>query len=510
MNYQTKQYDTIDIIFQAKFDSNFNPFTNLTFEAIIEKDGVFLQNSFGVYNGETDFLLRLSFCEAGLYTYKILSNLSDLDGQIGEISVIENNAKHGPLALNSNNKTKLYYKDGSPYQLYAFECDWLFAIDYHEKTNQLQQLIDYFSDNHVNQIIMNVYANNLRFGGEAWILDENMDPAHNLGDDESIFPFKGSNSNPDFTALNVDFFKHLDKVIRLLDDKNIISHLMIYVWNKQVNWPEAYSVLDDMYFDYVVKRYAAFSNIFWDVSKEALAYGKCDANYIIDRTLRLKKMDPYKRLITVHDYGFCKKYPDLVDVISIQTWALGIYEETRKLTALYPNKPVFNLEHGGYEEGQYQVFTGHYTNAKTCLKRNYEIMFAGAYSAYYWQPLSWCITVMPWLATPQPHFDYYKNMIDLFTTYDYSQLYPINKFGKFSGGGYLLANKENTLVLGYIPKENYCIGIGYIEHYKGIGTYCFFNTITGEYTQKTKLDGKQRKIISPFEDDTIIIIDMRE
>lgn len=501
------QCEVIDINLTATF--NFNPFTDLILEANIEKDGVFSHKAYGVYNGNDNFLLRFSFSEIGKYHYTIISNLTELDGKTGEIIVNPCQKKSGPLVINPENPSKLYYANGTPYQLYAFECDWLFAIDYKSETNKLERLINYFSDNHVNQIIMNVYANDLKFNNESWILDKNLRLEHNLGNDDDIFPFKGSNSNPDFSELNVDFFKHLDKIIKLLDRKNIIAHLMIYVWNKKVNWPDACSIADNMYFDYVVKRYSPFTNILWDISKEALAYGRCDAHYIINRILRLRKLDTYKRLLTVHEYNFCKKYQDLVDIISIQSWDLDIYKETRRLTSLHSNKPVLNLEHGGYEEGPYQVFTGHYTNAKTCLKRNYHIMFAGAYSAYYWQPLSWCITLMPWEATPEPHFDYYKHMIDFFTTYDYSQLYPVDKFGRFSGGGYLLANTENTLVVGYIPKENYGIGIGYVDHFKGIGTYRFFNTITGEYTSKTPLSGKARKIISPFEEDTIVIIDMR-
>jgi len=42
-----------------------------------------------------------------------------------------------------------------------------------------------------------------------------------------------------------------------------------------------HSAEDNRYFDYVIKRYQAFPNIIWDVSKEALDYGRCDIPYIM-------------------------------------------------------------------------------------------------------------------------------------------------------------------------------------------------------------------------------------
>ncbi len=43
--------------------------------------------------------------------------------------------------------------------------------------------------------------------------------------------------------------------------------------NKKVSWPEARSAEDNRHFDYVIKRYQAFSNIVWDISKEAAGFG---------------------------------------------------------------------------------------------------------------------------------------------------------------------------------------------------------------------------------------------
>src|SRR5690606_11877931 len=108
------------------------------------------------------------------------------------------------------------------------------------------------------------------------------------------------NDNPDFSKLNIEFFKHFDRVMNHLYEKGIVAHLMIYVWNKEVNWPAMYSKDDNRFFDYVIKRYQGYSNMIWDVSKEALDYGRCDIPYINERIERIRRADAYNRLITVH------------------------------------------------------------------------------------------------------------------------------------------------------------------------------------------------------------------
>ena len=136
-----------------------------------------------------------------------------------------------------------------------------------------------------------------------------------------VFPFGGDNTKPDHATLNVEYFQRLDRVIDYLDEKGIAAHLMIYVWNKLVNWPEANSPEDNRYFDYVVKRYQAFPNMVWDISKEALGYGRDDVHYITDRIDRLRQLDAHKRLVTVHDYGYNRRFPKKVDFISVQLWS---------------------------------------------------------------------------------------------------------------------------------------------------------------------------------------------
>jgi len=245
-----------------------------------------------------------------------------------------------------------------------------------------------------------------------------------------------------------------------------------------VSWPDMQTEADNMYYDYVVKRYQAFPNIIWDVSKEALHYVRATKEYIIERIERTRKLDAFDRLVSVHDHGFCANHSELVDFISIQNWKHTLYENMLKAQKKFPNKPIFNIEHGGYEEAPYEVFPGAYTNAEVCLRRNYMCLFAGSYTTYYWQGASWNAVIHNPFEQPtyfkKPRFDYFKNMRKLFDTVHFENFIPLDKY---NGSSYNLTNKKDGTIMVYAPKEN---------HYVGVNTKQWFNTLTGEFTKEIK------------------------
>ena len=224
------------------------------------------------YNGNNTWVLRFSADIVGTYSYIIKSELKELDGEKGEFIVSKNLKKnrHGGIVLNKKDPNHLYFKDGTPYFNLAFECDWLFALDYGNKNlNKTDHLLNLIEENGFNQIVMNVYSHDVSWGKDKLLASH---PEHEFGGRQDIFPFLGSNKKPDFSSLNPAFFKHLDSVIANMHNRELLSHLMIYVWNKMVSWPDMNTLEDNRYFDYVVKRYQGFPNIVWDVSKEALFY----------------------------------------------------------------------------------------------------------------------------------------------------------------------------------------------------------------------------------------------
>jgi hypothetical protein len=263
----------------------------------------------------------------------------------------------------------------------------------------------------------------------------------------------------------------------------------------------------------VVKRYQAFPNLIWDISKEALAYGMDDMNYIVGRIDRLRKLDGHNRLLTVHDYEFCRTFPGKVDFISIQVWRPNLYNEMREVAERHPDKPVFNVEHGAYEKTMHIIFHGAYVDPDIALERTYLCKFAGTYSTYYWQNASWYEVVYDPFSLPeenQPHFEYYRILMDFFSKYDYNKLVPTQYFYS----PFCLTDNEKTFIY-LMPRGTFALE-GMADprvHTKNVEVQ-WFNPLTGEYseTERRKLGEwtgfrKPEDIDSPFSIAIMTVVD---
>lgn len=421
--YSCEKWQVIDLKFQEKIKTE-KPL-NVVFGAQLTNTNGDEMKVPGFYNGDNSWAVRFCPPATGTWKFSTYSDQPLLTGKTGVIEVSENSKpdEHGPVEISAKDPQKFEYSDGTPYFLLAFELDWLFALDAENEAGipHTKNIISHVAENGFNQVVMNVYAYDANWGDR-----DKIKPEHNFAEPH-VFPFGGANENPDYSKLNLEFFQRFDRVMRHLDEKEIISHLMIYVWNKKVNWPEPESEADNMYFDYVVKRYQAFPNLIWDISKEALAYGRDDMGYITRRIERLRKLDGHGRLLSVHDYSYCNNFPGKVDFISIQDWQPNIYDKMLSVVKKYPKQPVFNIEHGGYEKTMHSIFDGAYTDARVCLDRNYKCIFAGAYSTYYWQNSSWYEVVFNPETLPekkQPKLEWYKHLHQLFSDYDFRELQP--------------------------------------------------------------------------------------
>lgn len=443
----------------------------------------------GFPNGGGTWLLRFSGKQPGTYGLTTVSSNPQWAGKTFEVQVREasNPLFRGEMSVDTENPKRFVFQDGSPAFPIAFELDWLFALDYGDpELPRTAPLLDTIRANGFNQVVMNVYAYDI-----GWKKDPELPERYNFSA-PAFYPFGGTNEQPDFSSLNYAYFDHLDRVVEMLNAKGISAHLMIYVWNKKVSWPEMYSDADNRYFDHVIRRYQAYPNIIWDISKEALDYGRCDIPYIDERIGRVRDLDAYGRLVTVHDYEYCKVRPEMVDFISIQSWRSGLYHHMLEAAQIHADKPVVNIEHGGYEKGPYLNFQGSYTDPITCLARSYECLFAGVYASYYWQDTSWnAIVYDPWNLpeAEQPHWAYYKTMQELFREYPFQDLRPVDLKITTNGrqedentntSGWALTNGAGTYLYYFEDRVEFSHLI-VPEPDSGSVSLKWLNLLTGEY-----------------------------
>ncbi len=472
-----EQWEVIEFEFEAQHSQDF-PFEVEMGAVFSHIDSVASMRVPGFYNGGNQWLIRFSPPEVGKWEMTTYSSLVELSGKSKTFEVVKssNPEQKGPVMVDPANRQKFMYADGTPYFALAFELDWLFALD-HDNADDIprtREILGHVAANGFNQVVMNVYAYDVRWGKS-----EQMLPKHDFSK-PNTFPFLGTNEEPNHSALNVEFFQRFDRVIEHLAERGIIAHLMIYVWNKKVNWPEPDSDEDNRYFDYVVKRYQAYPHLIWDVSKEALAYGRDDVSYIKRRVERLRKLDGHGRLVTVHDYLYCSTHPETVDFISVQDWRPNIHSVMWDTLKRYPRHPVFNIEHGGYERTDYRVFDGSYIDPIECLRRNYLCVFAGVYSTYYWQNSSWYNVITDLSSLPedkQPRFDLYKHLAQLFSDYNFHELEP----AQFAWLSYVLTNHEDTYLL-YVPDDMIAINSDFHAILGKTVTYKWFDPLNGVYS----------------------------
>ena len=257
-----------------------------------------------------------------------------------------------------------------------------------------------------------------------------------------MYAWEGTNEKPDHSRFNLAYWQHFDRVMDAMNRRGIVAHLMIKVYNKMVNWPAKGSAEDDLYFRWLIARYAAYPNLHWDLSKEA--NNEKDRAYKTGRLRFLRQNDPYRRPITVHDDRKTYDegaYNNLADYRSDQQhskWHATILEHRAE-----HNWPVVNVEFG-YEHGPQGIGDKTYTVVQPpeeVCRRAWEVCMAGAYGAYYYTYTAWDV-IRP-QDTP-PGYAYFKNLRDFFKTTGYWRMAPADEL---TSSGFCLAEPGQEYVV---------------------------------------------------------------
>ncbi len=409
--------------------TNSNPF-DVPFSALVQRPdtGSFVTNGF--YDGNGVWKLRVTPWAQGIWSIRTQSTDSALDGRELLFRCVQNDNPHmhGAIQIDAEHPHHFAYEDGSPYYLMGYECDWLWALDMNDAhLPTLEPFLDTLVEHGFNHILLNVYAHDCSWRkGKSGPDDYGPPP---------MYPWKGSNETPDHNRFNLDYWQHYDRVIDALYRRGIIAHVMIKVYNKMVNWPTNGSAEDDLFFQWIVSRYAAYPNVVWDLSKES--NNEPDLDYKIDRIRFIRKHDPYDRLLTTHDDESVYNtgvYCNELDFHSDQHHS-DWHAETIRKREQHP-WPVVNVEFG-YEHGPGGIDDKTYgvvQSPEELCHRAWEICMAGGYVAYYYTYTAWDI-IRP--KDIPPGYRYFKLLREFFESTDYRLMEPRDDL---ISHGYCLAN----------------------------------------------------------------------
>jgi len=391
----------------------------------------------GFYDGDRTWRLRFAPPAPGRWQIRTSSDDPQLDGQT---RTVEAEAKprpgvHGGLRVDPEHPHHFVFEDGTRYFLMGYECDWLWALDLGEdELRTLEPFLDKLAASGFNHVLMNAYAHDT-----AWC------PGHSQPGDLGppvLFAWEGTNERPDHTRFGLAYWQHYDRVIRAMHERGLIAHLMIKVYNKLVDWPAPGSPEDDLYFRWLVARYAAFPNVVWDFSKEG--HNEPDAEYKLSRFRLLRQSDPYRRLITEHDDDDLYDrgvYDGLLDFRTDQQH--GNWHETILAQRRRHRWPVLNAEFGyehgprGLEDRTYGVVQP----PEEVARRAWEIAMGGGYPAYYYTYTAWDV-IRP--GDTPPGYAYFRHLRDFFARVGYWALEPADEV---VNRGYCLARPGEEYVV---------------------------------------------------------------
>ena len=164
------QWQVVDVSYQAEEQVQ-NPFDRNVY-AVVTGDDDAEQKIPLFYNGGNEWVFRYSSSKVGEKSFAIKADIKALDGRRGRFSVSRNEKqdRHGGIVLNEEIPNRFFHEDGTHYFNLAFECDWLFALDYGQadipKTKHLLSLLN---QHRFNQVVMNVYSYDVK-----WPKDERL------------------------------------------------------------------------------------------------------------------------------------------------------------------------------------------------------------------------------------------------------------------------------------------------------------------------------------------------
>jgi hypothetical protein len=317
----------------------------------------------------------------------------------------------------------------------GYECDWLWALDLGQHDLKIvEAFLDELTTNGFNYIILNTYAHDTSWR-KGKTTEEDFGPP-------PVYAWEGSNEQPDHSRFNLAYWQHYDRIMDALNRRGMVAHLLVKVYNKMVNWPAKGSAEEDMFFRWLVARYAAFPNVHWDFSKEA--NNEKDLDYKKERLRFLRQYDPYQRPVTVHDdrktYD-SGAYDGLLDYRTDQQhskWHASLLEHrSRKVW------PVVNAEFG-YEHGPAGLSDKTYgvvQPPEEVCRRAWEVQMAGGYGVYYYTYTAWDV-IRP-RDTP-PGYAYFKHLRDFFADTGYWRMEPKDEL---VSAGYCLAEPGQEYVV---------------------------------------------------------------
>ncbi len=406
----------------------------------------------GFYLGNGTWAVRFSAQEEGQWAYTIHSKDIAFSGETAGCITVSCEASGAVYPLQTKG-TRFVDSRGQSVFILGHECNFLFALAGSENgPEKLRIFIENLKKGGFNKVQVNSYA-----------VDTSWQRGRTCENDYGPPPISMWLENDGQRLLNPAYFKAYDYMVDQLNRNGIYISIYLRVYNKFVQWPEKYSAEETVYYTHFAARYQAYPNVLWDISKEG--YYEHDRRYHYDMISRVRALDGYHRLCTIHDdslYALDPRYAHTIDYLTIQQH--GEFEHSVMYYAQRSGKPVI-IGEAGQECGPGGVLD---TISFPCWSPDQfcanalETYMCGGYWQYYSVYMAWDIIEYDYLPTG---YRFFRQMKDFFEQFDLSQFRAAPELAPMGGSTQCMDNGKDTALFLIEPPgyERYlCYNFGYI------------------------------------------------
>ena len=297
----------------------------------------------------------------------------------------------------------------------------------------------------------------------------------------------------DYTRFNLLYWQRFDRMLKYARDRDMNISLVLDMGDSKVH-PEAGGEDERRYIRYAIDRFAAFSNITWDLGDDLDSYR--DEKWTHETGMFIQDRDPWKHLETSHpaaSNAHQDRASSWFGFTSYQEWGRNQHQlmlESRQLQEKTGRIIPQTNEEYGYED-HYPKWALPGSDSADVLRRTaWDIVMAGAYQTAGetvrrgtnvgadmgggWMNGRGDDTMTMFLG--------YGHMVDFFTSFEWWTTNPHDEL--VNNGNYCLADPGKTYAV-YLPKG----GKVTIQLAPGRYSAFWFSAVTGEKIELPSVEG---------------------
>ena len=371
---QVEQWDVFEVTVPGFADRN--PFTDYQIRGVFcgSHESV---SADGFYDGEGVYKVRFMPSFTGRYTFAIDGSFADCrySGEFTVTPALPGN--HGPVHV--ANTYHLAYADGTPYYSVGTTC----YVWTHQAPEMQEKTLATLRKGYFNKIRFCVFPKHYDYNFREPLTYPYVGTPCDSSriNKENFARYKPDNPENkwDFQRFNPEHFRRFENRIRDLRDLGIEADLIIMHPYDRWGFSTMDAASDDLYWHYVIARFAAYRNVWWSLANEFDLMKKTLADW--ERYARIIcTKDPYRHLRSIHNcFSFYDYAQPWVTHCSIQRMAVNkIVEKTDEWRLMY-KKPVV-IDEMCYE-GNIDHDWGNITGQEL-VRRFWETTLRGGYAGH--------------------------------------------------------------------------------------------------------------------------------